>query len=225
MAEQKEVPSLERGRDLTRIVAFTDGVFAIAITLLVLQLDVPRGIESASDVWQQVFVDQGVDFVAFLISFAVIGRYWVLNHRLMRMMREFDQWMLALLLFYLLFIVLLPFSSELMGEYGDFDLSVLIYVANLVMVAFSSTVLMVQADRSGLESPDYREELEVSIKGGWFVTAVFVATLPLVLLAGSWALLIWIPLLRFNPRDRRKRAIRRKEKGAKRSGRTPPDEG
>ncbi|MGA1213785.1 MAG: TMEM175 family protein, partial [Solirubrobacterales bacterium] len=68
MSEQEEIPGLERGRDLSRVVAFTDGVFAIAITLLVLQLDVPKGISSASDLWQQVFVDQGVDFVAFLIS-------------------------------------------------------------------------------------------------------------------------------------------------------------
>ena len=85
MTEQKEIPGLERGRDLSRIVAFTDGVFAIAITLLVLQLDVPARITTGSELWQQVFREEGVDFIAFLISFAVIGRYWVLNHQLMRM--------------------------------------------------------------------------------------------------------------------------------------------
>ena len=221
MSEQEEIPSLERGRDLSRIVAFTDGVFAIAITLLVLQLDVPKGITSASDLWQQVFVDQGVDFVAFLISFAVIGRYWILNHRLMRLIREFDQAMLGLLLLYLLFIVLIPFSSELMGEYGDFDLSVVLYVANLILVAFSSTLVMIHARRADLESPEYGEELEVSIRGGWFVTAVFVLTLPLVLLVGPWALLLWIPVLRFGPRDRRIRA--RKREARRSGGDEPPD--
>lgn len=209
MAEQKEVPSLERGRDLTRIVAFTDGVFAIAITLLVLQLEVPKGIESASDLWQQVFVDQTVDFVAFLISFAVIGRYWILNHRLMRMMREFDQGMLALLLFYLLFIVLLPFSSELMGEYGDLDLSMVVYVSNLVLVAASSTLVMRHAESAGLERPEFRDELRLSIRGGYFVVLVFLATIPLLLLVGTWVLLAWIPALRFNPYEREMRARKR----------------
>jgi uncharacterized membrane protein len=212
MDAQKKIPEVERGRDLSRVVAFTDGVFAIAVTLLVLQLDVPKGIDSPSDLWQQVFVDQGVSFGAFLISFAVIGRYWMINHGLMRMMREFDQGMLSLLLLYLLFIVLLPFTSELLGEYGEFDLSVFVYVINLIMVAFTSTVVMIHARRADLEDPVYREELDVSIKGGWFVTAVFVITLPLVLLFGSWALLLWIPLLRLNPRERRARA-RRKEAG------------
>jgi len=221
VSEQEEIPSLERGRDLSRIVAFTDGVFAIAITLLVLQLDVPKGITSASDLWQQVFVDQGVDFVAFLISFAVIGRYWILNHRLMRMIREFDQAMLGLLLLYLLFIVLIPFSSELMGEYGDLDLSVLLYVANLILIALSSTLVMVHARRAGLEAPEFSEELEVSTRGGWFVTAVFALTLPLVLLVGTWALLLWIPVLRLSPRDRR---IRTRKREARRSGGNgPPD--
>ncbi len=213
MEGQRDLASLERGRDLSRAIAFTDGVFAIAITLLVLQLDVPRGIESASDVWQRVFVDQGVDFVAFLISFAVIGRYWVINHRLMRMVGEFDHRMLGLLVLYLLFIVLIPFSSELLGEYGDFPLSGVVYVLNLTMVSFTSTLVMVHLRRAGLEFPEYREELEVSIKGGWFVTALFAVTVPLVLLVGPWALLLWIPLVRLNPRERRSRARRRESGG------------
>lgn len=212
MAEQRELASLERGRDLSRAIAFTDGVFAIAITLLVLQLDVPKGIESASDVWQRVFVDQGVDFVAFLISFAVTGRFWILNHRLMRMVREFDHRMLGLLILYLLFIVLIPFSSELLGEYGDFTLSGVPYVVNLTMVSFTSTLVMVHVRRAKLEIPEYREELDVSIEGGWFVTVLFLVTIPVVVFVGPWALLLWIPLVRLNPRERRTRARRRAEK-------------
>lgn len=213
MAEQRELASLERGRDLSRAIAFTDGVFAIAITLLVLQLDVPKGIESASDVWQRVFVDQGVDFVAFLISFAVTGRFWILNHRLMRMVGEFDHRMLGLLILYLLFIVLIPFSSELLGEYGDFTLSGVPYVVNLTMVSFTSTLVMVHVRRAKLEIPEYREELDVSIEGGWFVTVLFLVTIPVVVFVGPWALLLWIPLVRLNPRERRSRARRRESGG------------
>lgn len=199
MAEQKEIPDLERGTDLSRIVAFTDGVFAIAITLIVLQLDVPNEIGSGSELWQQVFRDQGVDFVAFLISFAVIGRYWVLNHQMMRTIGAFDHRMLGLLLFYLLFIVLIPFSSELLGEHGDLRLSLAVYIVNLVMVNFSTTLLMLHVRRAGLEKREYLGVMDSWIKASWYVTAVFALTIPLALLIGSWALFAWIPAIRLSP--------------------------
>jgi len=203
VAEQKEIPDLERGTDLSRIVAFTDGVFAIAITLIVLQLDVPARITTDAELWQQVFRDEGVDFIAFLISFAVIGRYWVLNHQLMRMIGAFDHRMLGLLLLYLLFIVLIPFSSELLGEHGDLRLSLVVYIVNLVLVNFSTTLLMLHVRSAELERPGLREVLDSWIKASWYVTAVFALTIPVALLIGSWALFAWIPAIRLNPWQRK----------------------
>lgn len=206
MAKQEDIPDLERGTDLSRIVAFTDGVFAIAITLIVLQLDVPDRITTDPELWQQVFRNEGVDFVAFLISFAVIGRYWVLNHQLMRMVGAFDHRMLGLLLLYLLFIVLIPFSSELLGEHGDLKLSLVVYIVNLVLVNFSTTLLMVHIRKADLEKPGFPDVLDSWIKASWFVTAVFALTIPLALLIGSWALFLWIPAIKLNPWERRMNA-------------------
>ena len=213
MAEQKEIPDLERGTDLSRIVAFTDGVFAIAITLIVLQLDVPARITTGSELWQQVFRDQGVDFIAFLISFAVIGRYWVLNHQLMRMIGAFDRRMLGLLLFYLLFIVLIPFSSELLGEHGDLKLSLAVYIVNLVLVNFSTTLLMLHVRSADLEKPGLQDLLDSWIKASWYVTVVFALTIPLALLIGSWALFAWIPAIRLSPWQRKLEAKQKDARG------------
>ncbi|MFZ9668631.1 MAG: TMEM175 family protein [Solirubrobacterales bacterium] len=206
MAKQEDIPDLERGTDLSRIAAFTDGVFAIAITLIVLQLDVPDRITTDPELWQQVFRNEGVDFVAFLISFAVIGRYWVLNHQLMRMVGAFDHRMLGLLLLYLLFIVLIPFSSELLGEHGDLKLSLVVYIVNLVLVNFSTTLLMVHIRKADLEKPGFPDVLDSWIKASWFVTAVFALTIPLALFIGSWALFLWIPAIKLNPWERRMNA-------------------
>ena len=203
MAKQEEIPDLERGTDLSRIVAFTDGVFAIAITLIVLQLDVPARITTDSELWQQVFREEGVDFIAFLISFAVIGRYWVLNHQLMRMIGAFDHRMLGLLLLYLLFIVLIPFSSELLGEHGDLRLSLVVYIVNLVLVNFSTTLLMLHVRKAELEKKGYLGVMDSWIHASWFVTAVFALTIPLALLIGSWALFAWIPAIKLNPWQRK----------------------
>jgi uncharacterized membrane protein len=73
--------------EFSRIVAFSDGVFAIAITLLVLGLDIPKHL--ASDQLAQALFDNWDNLVAFAISFAVIGRFWVVHHRIFSEVKAF----------------------------------------------------------------------------------------------------------------------------------------
>ena len=203
VAEQKSLSSLERGTDLSRIVAFVDAVFAIAITLLVLQLDVPTGLDSGSELWAKL-KDQAPDFFAFAISFAVLGFYWLVNHRLMRTLAEFDARLIILILFYLAFIVLIPFSSQLLGENGDLDLAVAIYTANVVLVNAGLTLILMHAERAGLEKPEYHDQLVLGRKASAFTTLTFPLAVPLAFLVGSWALFIWWPLSMFNPYQRKR---------------------
>lgn len=198
MAEQKSLSSLERGKDLSRIVAFVDAVFAIAITLLVLQLDVPVGVDSSSELWDRL-KDQGPDFLAFGISFVVLGFYWLINHRLMRTLAEFDARLIIFVLIYLAFIVLIPFSSQLLGENGDQNLAVIIYIGNVVLVNASLTLMLIHAERASLEKPEYHEQLVEGRRASAFITLTFPLAVPLTLLVGSWALFIWWPLSAFNP--------------------------
>ncbi|HET9164030.1 MAG TPA: TMEM175 family protein [Solirubrobacterales bacterium] len=74
-AKRREENEIEFGR----IVAFSDGVFSIAITLLVLNLTVNKGL-SAADLTSELF-DLWDNLLAFALSFAVIGRFWVVHHR------------------------------------------------------------------------------------------------------------------------------------------------
>lgn len=207
MAEQKDLSSLERGRDLSRIVAFTDGVFAIAITLLVLQLEVPTDVATPSELWSAIG-RQSDDFVAFVISFAVIGRYWFLNHRFMRMITEFDTRLIALNLVYLFFIVLIPFTAQLMGEYGsEIPVTVAVYIANIAMVTMMAGFMYRHAERSHLVEPEYEALAEVGGKAVFVITAIFIATMPLALILGPYTPLLWIPLMRLNPYDRSRRTV------------------
>jgi uncharacterized membrane protein len=102
--------------EFARIVAFTDGVFAIAITLLVLSLEVPSDLQASAlhafliDSWPQLF--------AYFLSFAVIGRFWIGHHHVFSMLQDFDRRLIVLNLAYLSMIVLVPFPTELLGEYG-----------------------------------------------------------------------------------------------------------
>ena len=115
-AEQKRVPSENGGEaaagffPLDRFNAFSDGVFAIVITLLVLELPVPPSTEPILP----ALAESWPDFLGYLISFAFIGGIWISHAGLTRYLRRGDVVSFRLNLVLLLFVSLLPFSTHLM---------------------------------------------------------------------------------------------------------------
>src|ERR687897_1756045 len=79
----------EWGIEFSRIVAFSDGVFAIAITLLVLQLNIPEHLPAGSTLFEEIG-DQDGDLPAYAISFAVLGNRWLAHHRFFAAVERFD---------------------------------------------------------------------------------------------------------------------------------------
>lgn len=103
-------------RDLGRIVAFTDGVMAVAITLLVLNIDVPN---VKRDDLGAALVDLLPSLAAYVFSFALVGRFWVVHHSLFERLRAFDATLMALNLLFLAAIALIPFATDLLDEYSQ----------------------------------------------------------------------------------------------------------
>ena len=206
MSEERELPRLERGKDLSRIFAFTDGVFAIAITLLVLQIDVPAGITSDADLWSSL-KDEAPDLLAFAISFWVIGMYWVGSHRFMRTVDEYDRGLMVLTLGYLAFVVLVPFTSQLMGEYTtEAPLAMVFYIANLVIVAIWSALMQRHVLKAKLGKPEYSWDTELGVKSTVFTAGLMALTAPFAFVLGPWTPVLWF-LLRFDPYQRRRDEI------------------
>ena len=185
-----------RGRDtveFARIAAFTDGVFAIAITLLVLSLNVPEGLPKAEltdylvDSWAQVF--------AYFLSFAVIGRFWIAHHGIFALLRRFDVPLLILTLAYLSMIVLIPFPTELLGDFGSRPETVILYA----FVVGSASLLSWVMVRHMLRHEHVRAELLASahnIAAGSLQPAiVFYVSMPIALLSPVVAQLVWLALL------------------------------
>jgi uncharacterized membrane protein len=101
--------------DRTRLEAFSDGVFAVAITLLALNLAVEgpgHGIPLQHQLWEHRW-----SFAAYLISFFVIGIIWVNHHVLIKSIAQVDRTLLFLNLVLLLFVVLIPFSTATVAQY------------------------------------------------------------------------------------------------------------
>lgn len=207
MVEQKSLSSVERGKDLSRVGSFSDGVFAIAITLLVLQLEVPAGIGNTAELWRGLG-EQAPDLISFAISFAVIGRFWYLHHRFMQMVREFDPRLIALNLLYLAMVVLIPFTSEILGQYGlDIPMVVIIYIGNVALVTLVASLMYRRAYTEQLVHPEYLNLTEVGTKAVLVTAGILIATMPLVLVLGPYTPFTWIVLLRLNPYDRQRRKM------------------
>jgi len=142
-----------------RIVSFTDGVFAIAITLLVLNFEVPHIHEETERQLAHLVSRLAGDFGAYFLTFAVVGRMWVVHHRLFSTLETFDGRLITLNLTYLAMIVLVPFPAELIGDYGGEPLPAALYGGVLAAASGLNWVMARHAARAGLLHPDHREEV------------------------------------------------------------------
>ncbi len=190
----------EHELEFSRIVAFSDGVFAIAITLLVLQIDVPQGANSSSQLWHDI-LNQNGDIYAFAISFAVIGRFWVVHHRFFTEVTGFDSRLMAINLVYLFWMVAIPFSSQVLGDYGDQTAALIIYASNLALVTLTGVLMTTYAVRAGLTADGRGEEIRANRNGGLWAAAVFLISIPVAAIEPQVAPFVWI-LLFFDPSDR-----------------------
>jgi len=114
-----------------RIGAFSDGVFAIAITLLVLELKVPEHAPPGGLV--QVLPDMLPKIIGHVISFAVLGLYWVAHHNMFMHIKRHDRILLWLNILFLLFVASMPFLAGLLAAYGDDQFAVIAYAMTLVL--------------------------------------------------------------------------------------------
>jgi uncharacterized membrane protein len=178
--------------EFSRIVAFSDGVFAIAITLLVLNLGIAKHLATDGEIADALW-DQREGLLAYAISFAVIGRFWFVHHRFFGEVTAFDGRLIALNLLYLGWIVLIPFSSEVLGEYGEHTAPVALYSANLFGVVLIGLWMTADAHRGGLTAADAAARRE-SRSRSIYIATVFLLSIPIAFIAPSVAPLVWLVL-------------------------------
>jgi len=106
-------PAHKREFQLERIILFSDAVFAIAITLLVLEIKVPHVGEDTNNSLINILIGMTPKFIGFFISFLVIGQYWIVHHKLFGFVDDYNGGLLWLNLIFLMSIVLMPFSTAL----------------------------------------------------------------------------------------------------------------
>jgi uncharacterized membrane protein len=178
------------GRDLSRIAAFTDGVMAVAITLLVLHIEVPR-LTPGEDLGDAL-VDLLPSIGAYALAFALVGRFWVIHHNLFEKLRGFDRTLMALNLLFLALIVLVPFSAELYDRYTSRPLAAAVLGGTLGLAALVNGVMTAHVLRRGFVHEHHREETEPAVTVGFGLTTVFLISVPAAFLSVHIAEALWI---------------------------------
>ena len=124
-----------------RICAFTDGVYAIVITLLVLELKAPEVPRLTNE---QVFADlvkQSRVFLAYFISFFVVGWLWFRHHGIFKALEKSNNVVILLNFIHLLFVSLIPYTTSLAGRYKQDQLAVLLLFVNIGMSGLTLSLL------------------------------------------------------------------------------------
>jgi len=182
-----------------RVATFSDGLFAIAMTLLVVGIEVPD-LSDADSVGElaDALDDQSSSFVSFFVSFAVIGRYWYAHHQFFSALERMDRGLIGINLVYLALIAFLPFPTALLGNFFENPLSVAIYALFVAAVSGMEVVEFRHARRNGLlsrEIPDdvYRWGVLMSLSPVIF----FMLSIPIAFWHTGFAVATWVLAIPF----------------------------
>jgi uncharacterized membrane protein len=194
-----DVAASSSRRELDRVGAFSDGVFAIAITLLVLNLEVPSVPGSELGDALRTLWD---NLIAYVIGFAVMGRFWYGHHKLFARLDRSDPRLVTTNLGLLATIGLMPFTTALIGNYTE-PLAIAAYALNVALAAVLSGLLEVVAASDGLLEDGRGAMIHAreAMVGGLATAGLFIASIAVAYAisprAALWSWLLLIPLGRF----------------------------
>jgi uncharacterized membrane protein len=192
------VAERDKAVGLERLIFFSDAVFAIVITLLVLpltaEIELPEGgRDLAGHVW-----DQWPKVLSFLVSFLVIGQFWIAHHHMFEYVRRYDQGLLWLNLVSLLTVSFMPFPTALIGARLETDAAfpVVFYAASMTVASITLTSTWLYAVRRGLVNPATPTSELLSLTRRAFATsAVFLLSVGAAFLGLPVAVFFWLVLL------------------------------
>ena len=180
---------------LERVVAFSDGIFAVAITLLVLSISVPDlgSRQTDSNLQTQLF-DSIPSVFGFALSFAVVGIFWVSHHRLFETVRESDRLTLYVNLLFLMTICFIPFPTGVIAHYGQLTTAVVFYAATMAFSGFMLAILWwVATIRPAHRKAMRRMGLHFALRAVG-MSLVFLASIPVALWSVDAARYVWFAI-------------------------------
>jgi uncharacterized membrane protein len=193
---QKQRRLFAGGSDTARIEYFSDAVIAIAMTLLVLDLQPPH-LDRTAELWPALGA-MWRQYFAYVLSFVVIALNWVFHHRRFRVIVRYDSTLIWLNLLFLLFIAAVPFPTSLLAEYAPHPAAITFYAGIVTLTTAFGAATWAYAHRRGLMSEVIDERTYRYILGANLVAPiVFGLSIPFVFLLdalhldATWGMWFW----------------------------------
>jgi TMEM175 potassium channel family protein len=177
---------IEKEFELERVILFSDAVFAIAITLLVIDIkwpDLPAHLDGVN--LPHVFRPTILAFLGFALSFFFIGRFWIVHLRICRLLRKYDQGLIIRNLLFLFGIVIFPFAASGLSAHvrDEFTFPIFFYLGNITMVTLCHFLfcryvmhikpeLVIEGEEMEKKYIYLRARNQAFVIGGMFVVAV-----------------------------------------------------
>lgn len=185
--------------EFARALTFTDGLFAIAMTLLVVGVEVPDipDTESVSEL-ASALDDISGNIISFVISFLVIGRYWMAHHQFFAQLTRIDQGLIAINLVYLLFVAFLPFPTALLGNFFENPLAIAIYSVAVAAVSGMEVVMFRYArEHAMLAKPIPDNVFRWGAMMSLSPVVTFLGSIPLAFISSELAVAFWFTAIPF----------------------------
>jgi uncharacterized membrane protein len=182
-----------------RVEAFSDGVFTIAATLLVLAVPIPHPADGGLS---NALLSLWPSYLAYAISFIVIGNLWVSHHELFHMLHGMDRPLMYANLILLMFIAFIPFPTAVLAGaiVQDTNLHVAAAMYAIVMTGMSVSLgtIWALASRRGLLLPGaLSDQSVINRMRQWFGLTVWVVSIPLSFVNGYVCMALWIVVMVF----------------------------
>ena len=184
-------------KNLDRILAISDGVFAFAVTLLALSLIVPALSPGAHQT--ELIADlmgMGPTFISYFVSFFVIASWWRGHNRVFAYIKRCNSTLINLNFYFLLCITLIPFLTNLIIQYGNFELATILFAAMQVVTGAMLIIIWVYASRNHhLVDPQLGERaIKFNYHRELIVIAIFLLSIPIAFFSTTLAQISWIAL-------------------------------
>jgi uncharacterized membrane protein len=187
-------------RSLERIGALSDGLFAIAMTLIVLEIRVPAtaGVATESDLWTQLLL-LGPRFLTYLLSFMTLGIFWNGQQTQLAYLSHGNRDLSWLSLLFLAIVALFPFTTSLLAEFFDFRLALALYWLDIMLCGMALLAIWIYVERAGLVRDDVGPEVGRAIRRRILIAQALYATgMAIGLVVGTLPAVIFIVLVQLN---------------------------
>ncbi|HUJ95696.1 MAG TPA: TMEM175 family protein [Terriglobales bacterium] len=153
------------GQNVERLAALSDGIFAVAMTLLVLDLRVPamEAVHSEHDLWRAL-VALSPRLVPYMMSFLTLGIFWVGQQTQLNHLTRSDRSLSWMHILFLLWVSITPFSTTLLAEFIAYRVALLVYWLNIALLGWTLYATWLCATGLGLVTADLPPEVSNAIK-------------------------------------------------------------